>query len=224
MSYEDVYKNLSNPSWKPPESLASFLRAEVIEHPRVGAISSVLECGSGLGTVFESADLSPLQIKPDAVDISKSAIEMAKQRQANANFLVGDMTQSDFFLGNLYDLIIDSHLFHCLVRPSQRAAYLKNVIKHLKPETGIFALETMIVHKKMSLAGFDQQTGTLGGEYGRKIFNHLELEQELLEAGLRIEFLIFTSGLNMIPVPDRDEALITDPQIARALCSFNPDC
>lgn len=224
MSYEDVYKNLSSHEWKAPDSLASFLRTEVIEHSRVGSISSVLECGCGLGSVFESPDLSPLQMKPDAVDISESAIEVAKQRNSNANFMVGDLTKREFFLGNLYDLIVDSHLLHCLVRPTQREAYLKNVIKHLKPETGIFALETMIEHKKMSLDGFDKLTGTLGGEYGRKIFNHLELEQELLEAGFKIEFLIFTSGLNMIPVSDRDEALITDPQIARALCSFNPDC
>lgn len=224
MSYDDIYKNIQSLDWKAPDSLASFLRAEVFEHSRVGPISKVLECGCGMGSVFESPDLSPLQIIPDAVDISETAIAHALERGVLGNFQTADVTKPDFFLGNLYDLIVDSHLFHCLVRPSQREAYLKNVIKHLKPETGIFAIETMVSHKKMSLDGYDQLTGTLGGEYGRKIFNNLEIEQELLASGLRIEFLIFSSGLNMIPVSGRDETLLSDPQVARALCSFNPDC
>ena len=122
----------------------------------------------------------------------------------------------------MFDLIVDSHLFHCLTRPSAREAYLANIIKHLKPETGCFALETMVSHKKMDIPGFDKLTGIVGGEFGRKVFEPLELEQELLKSGLRIEFLIFTSGLNIIPVSGRDEAFITDPQIARALCSFKP--
>ncbi|MBH48774.1 MAG: hypothetical protein CME71_11450 [Halobacteriovorax sp.] len=221
-SYDDAYKSLENSEWSPPESLASFLRAEVFEHSRVSGISSVLELGCGMGSVFESPDLSPLGINPTCVDVSETAISRASERKVTGEYLVADVTSPDFFIPTMFDLIVDSHLLHCLTRPSLREAYLANVIKHLKPESGIFAIETMVAHKKMDIPGFDKLTGIVGGDFGRKVFNHLELEQELLKAGLRIEFLIFTSGLNMIPVSGRDEAFITDPQIARALCSFKP--
>ncbi len=222
MSYEKVYQNLGNYDWSAPESLAKFLRQEVFDHPRVGTVQTVLELGCGLGSVFESPELSHLQIQPLCLDISASAIERAQQRQAPGTYQVADVTDPKLFLTSMFDLIIDAHLFHCLVRPSMREAYLANVIKHLKPETGIFVLETMVAHKRMDVPGMDHTTGVIGGEYGRKVFHHLELEQELLKSGLKIEFLIFTSGLNMVPVADRSEALPTDPQIARALCSFSP--
>lgn len=223
-SYDQTYKELGDFNWSPSGSLASFLRSEVFEHSRVGGIKTVLECGCGVGSVFESPDLSPLQLEPHGIDISQTAIDRAIERKAPGHYQVVDASQENLFLASMYDLIVDSHLFHCLVRPSQREAYLKNVIKHLKPETGIFALETMVAHKRMDIPGYDQLTGTVGGENGRKIFSNHELESELLKAGLRIEFLIFSSGLNMIPVADRNETLITDPQIARALCSFKPHC
>lgn len=222
MSYEKTYQNLGHFDWSPAESLAKFLRQEVFDHPRVGQIQTVLECGCGVGSVFESPELSPLQLNPLGIDISPTAIERAKERQAPGNYRVADVTDPTLFLESMFDLIVDAHLFHCLVRPSMRETYLANVIKHLKPESGIFALETMVAHKRMDVPGLDYSSGVIGGEFGRKVFHHLELEQELLKSGLKIEFLIFTSGLNMVPVADRSEALPTDPQIARALCSFTP--
>lgn len=218
--YEQTYRDLGSFNWQPSDSLASFLHAEVFNHSRVGSVQTVLECGCGVGSVFESPLLSPLGITPLGVDISESAIEHALARQAPGEYKVADMRDPTLFLASMFDLIVDAHLFHCFTRPSEREAYLKNVIKHLKPETGIFALETMVEHKRMDIPGLDASTGVVGGEYGRKVFHHLELEKELLASGLKIEFLIFTSGLNMIPVADRDEALPTDPHIARALCSF----
>lgn len=221
--YDKTYQNLGNFHWQAPESLASFLRQEVFDHPRVGEVRTILEFGCGVGSVFESPLLSPMMLQPLGIDISPTAIERAKERQAPGEYQVADATSEDLFLESMFDLIVDAHLFHCLTRPSQREAYLKNVIKHLKPETGFFVLETMVGHKKMDIPGFDFSTGVVGGEYGKKVFNHLELEKELIAAGLKIEFLIFTSGLNMVPVADRLETLPSDPHIARALCSFNPN-
>lgn len=222
MSYEKTYQNLGNFNWGPSESLVGFLQEEVFNHPRVGEVRSVLECGCGVGSVFEAPELTYLDIKPLGVDVSQTAIDTAKSRHAPGEYICGDLRDPNFFLTQMFDLIVDAHLFHCLTRPSEREAYLANVIKHLKPETGIFAIETMVAHKRMDVPGLDFSTGVVGGEFGRKIFHHLELEQELLKSGLKIEFLIFSSGLNMIPVADRSEALPTDPQVARALCSFSP--
>lgn len=203
----------------PSESLASFLRQEVFDHARVGEVKTVLEMGCGAGSVFEAPELSPLMLSPLGIDISETAIELAKQRQAPGEYLVANAADSSLFLESMFDLIVDAHLFHCLTRPSEREIYLANVIKHLKPETGFFAIETMVEHKRMDIPDYDFSTGIVGE---RKVFHHLELEQELLKSGLRIEFLIFSSGLNMIPVADREEALPTDPHIARALCTFKP--
>ena len=219
MSYDKTYQNLGQFNWVPADSLASFLKQEVFDHPRVGEIKSVLELGCGVGSVFESPLLSPLMLNPLGIDVSETAINRAKERQAPGEYQAHNVCSRDFFLAKMFDLIVDAHLYHCITRPSEREQYLKNVIKHLKPETGIFAMETMVAHKRMDILGLDYSTGVVGGEFGRKIFHHLELEQELLKAGLKIEFLIFSSGLNMVPVADREEALPTDPQVARVLCS-----
>jgi SAM-dependent methyltransferase len=108
-----------------------------------------LGCGTGT-TAFE---LAKKGMNVTGIDISNTAIEMAGElsqiQNLQINFQVGDLVSLDF-LDNKFELIYDSHFYHCIVLDEDRKNVLQGVHRRLS-DTGIFILDTMVMDKKIDI-------------------------------------------------------------------------
>lgn len=167
----------------------------------------VLELGSGLGGL--GLDLARLGAEVTLVDFSPSALAQAESLYAldgkEVRTLVADVTHPDISLNETYDIIVDSHLLHCLVEDPDRASYYKLVFDHLKPH-GIFVSETMVHRKKLFLPpGFKlDENNVLWQMFGkwtpvRRILDSLDLEQELNTAGFNITYFYYYGQFGFVP-------------------------
>jgi SAM-dependent methyltransferase len=167
----------------------------------------VLELGSGRGGL--GLHLARLGAEMTLVDFSPSALEQARQVYALEGFgpkiVAGDVTHPDLFLAEKYDLIVDSHLLHCLTSDPERYSYLSLVRNHLK-DHGIFVAETMVHRKKLFIPDgfmFDQNN-TLWQMFGewkpvRRILDSLDLEKEFNAAGFNITYFMYYANFAFIP-------------------------
>ena len=170
----------------------------------------VLELGSGRGGV--GLLLARLGADVTLVDFSPSALQQAQSlfdlEGRNVRTVVGDVTHPDLELGVKYDLIVDSHLLHCLTEDPDRASYYRLILEHLRPE-GIFVAETMVHRKKLLIPDgfmFDQRN-VLWQMFGqwipvRRILDSLDLEQEILAADLHITYFYYYGQYSFVPHKD----------------------
>ena len=102
-----------------------------------------LDLGCGTGAL--SCLLAERGFDVTGVDISPSAIAYALQisaaRELNISFQVLDVCRDPFPEGR-FDLVIDSHLLHCIVFADERQHLLSKIRQSLRPE-GQFWMETM---------------------------------------------------------------------------------
>ena len=193
--------------------------------------SSCLELGCGLGSL--SFFLESKFDNYTGVDISSLAIAAAKQmaeiKNSNIDFQVLDVcSEIGPFQKKNYEIIIDSHLLHCLTKDEDRISYIKNMKKLLAPN-GRFFLETMVFQPKMRFPVgyfFDEyktlwvDSKDLNYPY-RKILYAREIEEFLLEQGLKIEYLYFHHELSFCPCPDdKDFKLEYGPKTLR-ICAVH---
>lgn len=89
--------------------------------------SNILELGVGSGLNF--LDFSSAMTLYEGVDIDEPSIsnQLSKVYAQNSKFSSFDILSKDFQRPNQFDLIIDSHLLHCLEYKSQHEAYLKKI-------------------------------------------------------------------------------------------------
>jgi SAM-dependent methyltransferase len=106
---------------KPDENLVSYLERGLVRPGRA------LDLGCGHGR--NAAHLAAAGFTVDAVDLSPTAIEWARERTTDVRFLCGDAFTLD--LGE-YDLVYDSGCFHHLP-PHRRISYLSLLDRCLKP-------------------------------------------------------------------------------------------
>ena len=102
-----------------------------------------LDLGTGPGT--QAIQLAKLGFEATGADISKSAIDKAKQLSRNTNFVVDNILDSSF-PDNEFDFILDRGCFH-VFEPSLRNNYL-NQIKRILKDDGILFLKVMSVEEK----------------------------------------------------------------------------
>jgi len=167
----------------------------------------VLEMGSGRGGL--GLHLARMGADVSLVDFSPSALEQASQVYSlegfKPNLVVADVGHPDVALPENYDLIVDSHLLHCVISDPERLSYLQLVREHLTPN-GIFVAETMVHRKKLFIPDgfmFDQKN-TLWQMFGewkpvRRILDSLDLEQELNTAGFNITYFMYYANYAFIP-------------------------
>lgn len=102
-----------------------------------------LGCGSGTTAFF----LAKEGLRVTGIDISETAIELAKElsskQNLNIDFLVADVLHLEK-MNQRFDLIYDSHCFHCIVFEEDRFKVLDGVKKSLN-DSGIFILDTMVM-------------------------------------------------------------------------------
>jgi 2-polyprenyl-3-methyl-5-hydroxy-6-metoxy-1,4-benzoquinol methylase len=121
----------------------NYLKSSISKYfPLISDMKALdLGCGSGT-TAFTLAQLGFLVT---GIDISETAIELARELTLKQNlqiqFQIGDVLSLEK-LNQKFDLIYDSHCFHCIVFDEDRRRVLDGVKKSLS-DNGIFILDTM---------------------------------------------------------------------------------
>ncbi len=171
---------------------------------------SILEMGSGRGGV--ALHLARLGAKVTLIDFSSSALEQAKNIFASEGFevevVLGDVTHPDISFQGKFDVIIDSHLLHCITDDPDRSSYLKLVSDYLTPR-GVFVAESMVHRKKLYIPDgfmFDEKN-VLWQMLNvwtpvRRIVDSLDLEKELNEAKFEIIYFFYYGQYGFIPHKD----------------------
>jgi cyclopropane fatty-acyl-phospholipid synthase-like methyltransferase len=164
----------------------------------------VLDLGCGLGGLsFYFANKGAQVVGVDVSNLAVTAAqEIASSKKLDVDFRVADVARSDENLGK-FDLIFDSHLFHCLVSGEDRQKYFDFAKRHMGPET-LFMLETMIFHKQFRTpVGYSvDEEFVLYKEVGRdevpirKIIPGIDLEEEVKNSGLDIHYLYYHAELS----------------------------
>jgi len=173
------------------------------------AAPKVLELGCGTGPI--SCFLAAQGFDVTGIDVSSTAIEMARAESARRNLSVRFEIQDWLSLPQddmSYDLVIDGHCLHCIVFDDERAKGL-NIVHSLLRPGGKFIVETMVCKPTMRFGdNFIYDSGGFlwvrvsenyshekkrinDGWYvpNRRILTPEAQETELLNAGFRITFI-----------------------------------
>jgi len=168
---------------------------------------SLLELGSGMGglpTLIGDRFDSYL-----GIDFSDIAVSIAKKVYPRGEFKVFDVL-SNKKLSNPFDILFDSHLFHCLSFKDDRLKYYSFLKSHMHEKSRIF-IETMVFHKKIKIpASYLFEDGVLYQETDdfkyspfRSLLTVSEIESELKACGFHIDYLYYHSELTINPYEDK---------------------
>lgn len=167
----------------------------------------VLEAGSGRGGL--GVHLAKLGAQVTLVDFSPSALEQAKSIYATEGLTVktvlGDVAHPDVGFSDKFDIIVDSHLLHCITEDPDRSSYYRLISDYLAPN-GIFVCESMVHRKKLFIPDgfmFDERN-VLWQMFGkwtpvRRILDSLDLEKELNEANFNIVYFYYYAQFGFVP-------------------------
>jgi len=131
---ESIYAKLapSQIPWNiqdPPEQLVELVQNRTIEP------CTVLDLGCGTGNY--AIYLAKLGFRVTGIDISQTAIQLAKDNAQKANvtceFLVGNVIEEHVFMEKRYEFIYDWEMLHHIY-PEDRPKYIRNVHDHLSDE------------------------------------------------------------------------------------------
>lgn len=154
-AHESAYKSIKAKGyvgWGDVKSLEQLgdavteqcLRSSVAEWIPQPAGKTALDLGCGTGTT--AFTLAKLGFTVTGVNVSPTAIlmaqELATKQDLGIDFKVGDILKLEN-LAQKFDLIYDSHCFHCIVFDEDRARVLAGVKNSLQ-DSGKFILDTMI--------------------------------------------------------------------------------
>ena len=169
--WEKVYKSraMDEVSWYQPHLDVSLGLIEAAVPDRGGAI---IDVGGGEATLVD--DLVARGYRDVSVlDISPAAIEAARDRlgpsAASVRWITGDITDVELEAGR-YDLWHDRAVFHFLTRAEDRAAYVRQVGRAVRPG-GHVIVATFGPEGPETCSGLDvvrYDAGALHGEFGPK--------------------------------------------------------
>lgn len=169
---------------------------------------SVAELGAGMGGL--SLQLARRGAKVTVVDCSVNALDinkhLAQMSHLEMDQVCLDVTHPEASLGKKFDLLIDSHLLHCIAQPFERASYLSFVRDHLQ---GFYLGETMVHRKKMFIPPgyrFDEDF-ILWQKFAkempiRKITDSLLLEEEFKASGMFIQYFYYYANFSFAVTED----------------------
>ena len=179
-------------------------------------MDSAIELGCGGGFLLNSVDLST---EFEGLEITKAAVEYLRERYENKVY------QSDilsFSSSKSWDLVLDAHLLHCLIGLDDFKKYFQ-VVERLLNHGGHLLLEVMCHSRAMEFdAGqfFDNESSILysGERPIRTILTSREIEQIIIESGLKIVYLRVDENIKFIPNSHRSESRPSDPDRLRVIC------
>ena len=132
--WENVYQT------KPPDTVSWFQEhatrsLEMIQSIDKAPNAQIIDVGGGASTLVD--DLLAGGFKHVSVlDLSASALEVARVRlgslASNATWIAGDITTVEL-PAHAYDIWHDRAVFHFLTDPADRIAYVRQVMKSVKP-------------------------------------------------------------------------------------------
>ncbi len=166
----------------PARSLVDFYKKIVA--PRITAKNpKILDIGSGNYSLFEEFNLEKDSVT--AIDFSEHAISTAPS-ETLVNYRHMDITAIDINFNKHFDLVFDSHCFHCLMSDEERSQALSN-IRNALGESGLFCAEMMVQRpqKKISMPF-------------KNIKEAMDLESELINSGFRIVYFMINSDLAFV--------------------------
>lgn len=130
-----------------------FLEESLAAIARASHGLSALEVGCGTGPICCFLAARGWAVR--GIDVSQTALDMAQQNAAqrglDVQFDAADICSMPD-QPDRYDLIIDGHCLHCLVRDEHRREALTAIHRLLKPD-GLFLIETMISHPALVVQG-----------------------------------------------------------------------
>lgn len=132
--WENVYSNKAANalSWYQPHASVSL---ELIRHVTLNRPASLIDVGGGASTLvddlldMEFAEVSVLDISEAALNASRRRL---RERAARVRWLQGDITTLALPAA-AYDIWHDRAVFHFLTDPDQRAAYVAQVRRAVRP-------------------------------------------------------------------------------------------
>jgi SAM-dependent methyltransferase len=132
--WEKIYtqKAPDEVSWYRPHLETSLA---LIAKAAAGASASIIDVGGGESTLVDDllargyTNITVLDISRTAIDANKKRLGEASQR---VRWLVTDITQVELELA-AYDVWHDRAVFHFLTAPCDRAAYVRQVARAVKP-------------------------------------------------------------------------------------------
>lgn len=156
---------------------------------------------SKLGAEVTGLDVSPLAIV--------GAKEIAKNKNLLVHFVTIDVCKES--LEKKFDYIFDDHLLHCLTTASDRSAYLNFAHKHLNDD-GLFLTETITFQNTFQtpIDYYLDEDFILWKQSGenasdtmiRKIAMSIDIENEVISSGLKINYLYYHAELAFQVFPD----------------------
>jgi SAM-dependent methyltransferase len=179
--WEEVYatKAPDAVSWYRPHLETSLA---LIERTASGPLSAIIDVGGGESTLADDLLLRGYR-NVTVLDISDTAIEVCRRRlrdRADAiRWLVADVT-STALDRCVYDVWHDRAVFHFLTRREQRAAYVRNVARSVKPGgaviVGTFGPEGPLKCSGLDVLRYDADS--LHDEFGAR-FRLVESTKEI---------------------------------------------
>jgi len=146
------------------------------------ARAAIIDVGGGESTLVDDLLLRGYQ-NITVLDVSQTAIDITKQRLGSAaeqvHWLVGDITEIELKPG-VYNVWHDRAVFHFLVAPEHRIAYVRQVARSVKPG-GHVIVSTFGPEGPTKCSGLEvvrYDAGSLHGEFGER-FRLVESSKEL---------------------------------------------
>ncbi len=132
--WENVYstKAPDQVSWYRPHLETSLA---LVERATAGRNDAIIDVGGGESTLVDDLlargfqNITVLDVSQTAIDVTRKRLGQAAQR---IHWLAGDITQLELEPG-AYDVWHDRAVFHFLTAPHQRAAYVRQVARSVKP-------------------------------------------------------------------------------------------
>jgi len=132
--WENVYASKAPDavSWYRPHLETSL---ELIEKVAKAHSTSIIDVGGGESTLVddllahEYSNLSVLDVSPTAIEVTKRRLGHAAER---VHWIIGDITNTELSPSS-YDLWHDRAVFHFLRSVNERAAYVRQVAKAVRP-------------------------------------------------------------------------------------------
>ena len=179
--WENVYAT------KAPDTVSWYRRhleisLVLIERAAGAREASIIDVGGGESTLVDDLLLRGYK-NLSVLDVSQTAIEVTKKRLGSAaeqvRWLVGDIVEIGLEQ-HAYDLWHDRAVFHFLTTPEQRLAYIRQVIRAVKPG-GHVIVSTFGPEGPTKCSGLEvmrYDTDSLHGEFGGQ-FRLMESSKEL---------------------------------------------
>jgi len=186
---------------------------------REHSITKALEIGCGSGSLLN--EVCDKTVNKLCIDNSTSAVLLAKSRREFSNIHFHKLDALNIReIDEKFDLIVDSHLLHCLNSFDEVISYLE-AVRDCLSDNGYFVIETISLDKSFVDARALDYQDYISADFknvGRRIlFDSRILEELILSIGFDIKVLKFPVGSKIIFDNSRVEAREDDPNVIQLI-------